>query len=80
MKDKDQGFTKTIAVVLVKDKLFCQGRKESGIYNYFRNEHSIYGEVPKPTGNSDEMIKLNGKYDFQWISLQEERKYYIIEI
>ena len=79
---KTRGFTKNCCVVLVAAKPFYDGINENGIYKYFRKEHSVYGEVFKPTGinKEKESIIISGKYDFIWQNLDEKRKYYIIEI
>lgn len=79
---KDRGFTKTAAVVFVSDKLFYEGKLTQGIYKHFRNEFSLYGDVYKPTGMNKnvELVTLSKRHDFTWESLEDQRKYYIIEI
>ncbi len=79
---KERGFTNTCCSVLVSDRPFYQGKLNEGIYKYFREEFSVYGEIFKPTGlgRNSESITLSGKYDFEWQELSEARKYYIIEI
>ena len=77
---REREFTKTATVVLVDAPLFYEGRKTDGIYKYFRNLHSIHGVIPKPTGNSSEKIKIKGRYDFEWIQLYGDTKFYVIEI
>jgi hypothetical protein len=79
---KNLEFTKTAAVVLVKDRLFYEGYNKKGIYKFFRKEHSVHGKIFKPTGEgkNKNSIILTGKYDFTWQDLSGGRKYYIIEI
>lgn len=79
---KESGFTKTATVVIVSDKLFYTGREKKGIYKYFRVEHKLYGDIFKPTGKKKgiEYITLNSTYDFSWLPILKNSRYYIIEI
>lgn len=79
---KERGFNKTACAVLVFDKPFYEGKLNTGIYRYFREEHAVYGKIYKPTGQSknNEFISLSGKHDFKWQDLNEHSKYYVIEI
>ncbi len=78
----ERGFTRAACVALVSARPFYEGRIKTGIYKYFRQEHAIYGDIYKPTGQSkeDKFISLTGRYSFEWQDLDSERKYYIIEI
>lgn len=79
---KELGFNKTAAVTLVGHKPFYEGKQNSGIYRFFRDEKSVYGEVFKPTGqhNHYDFVVLSGKHDFEWVNLNQGRKFYIVEI
>lgn len=79
---KERGFNKTAAVTLVSHRPFYQGKSNHGIYRYFREKYSVYGDIFKPTGQGkdEEFISLIGQYSFQWNDLNEESKFYIIEI
>ena len=79
---KESGFTKTAVVVLVSDRPFYEGRSNGGIYKYFREEYQVYGEIYKPTGamKGKEFIVLKGTYKFQWQQLEDNKKYFAIEI
>ena len=79
---RQRGFVKTCCVTLVSDKPFYQGKLNDGIYRFFREEYSVYGEVFKPTGigKNEECITLFGRHDFIWNDFNGNRKYYIIEI
>ena len=78
----ERGFTKTCCVVLVSDRLFYEGKLNEGIYKFFREEKSVYGEIFKPTGlgRNKESIVLSSNHVFEWQNLSEGRKHYIIEI
>lgn len=79
---KESGFTKTAVVVLVSDRPFYEGRSNQGVYRYFREEYRVYGEIYKPTGGmkGKESIVLKGQYNFKWQSLEDNKKYFMIEI
>ena len=79
---KERGFTNTCCVVLVSSRQFYQGKSNEGIYESFREEFSVYGEIFKPTGlgRNNESITLSGNYNFEWQELSETRRYYIVEI
>lgn len=79
---KESGFTKTAVVVLVSNRPFYEGRSNQGIYRYFREEYRVYGEIYKPTGamKGKESIVLKGQYNFKWQSLEDNKKYFMIEI
>lgn len=80
---KEKGFTNTFCVVLVSQRPFYNGAKQNGIYKYFRKEHSIYGDIYKPTGSlkNIDYISVNGKYDFVWSDIATKKeKFYIIKI
>ena len=79
---KESRFTKTAVVVLVSNRPFYEGRSNQGIYRYFREEYRVYGEIYKPTGamKGKESILLKGQYNFKWQSLEDNKKYFMIEI
>lgn len=79
---KESGFTKTAVVALVSNSPFYEGRSNQGIYRYFREEYRVYGEIYKPTGamKGKESIVLKGQYNFKWQSLEDNKKYFMIEI
>ncbi|MEC0369336.1 hypothetical protein [Paenibacillus chibensis] len=79
---KDRGFNNTASVTLVSRRPFYEGKSNHGIYRYFREEYSIYGDIYRPTGQGkdDEFISLMGQYSFQWNDLNEKSNFYIIEI
>lgn len=79
---KESGFAKTAVVILVSDRPFYEGRSNQGVYKYFREEYRVYGEIHKPTGTmkGKESIILKGVYNFLWQSLEDNKKYFMIEI
>ena len=79
---KERGFRSTACVALVSDRLFYEGRGESGIYKHFRDEYAVYGRIFKPTGlgKMTESIALSGRYEIQWRELGGPWKYYVVEM
>jgi len=77
-----RGFTKTASVALVADKPFYDGKANSGIYKYFREDFTVYGDIYKPTGSNknDEYISLVKRHEFKWQNFNSRSKYYVIEI
>jgi len=77
---KEYGFNETYCITLVSDRNFYNGIKNNGIYKYFREDHSIYGEIAKPTGikSNTSSIVLNKEYDFEWLPLDKTRRFYVI--
>ncbi len=85
---KHKGFKEAYAVCLVDSASFttsCSSRcSKDGIYAYFRDRKFLEGTITKPTGNpkdgEDKEYTLCGKYKIEWISLGQNRWYYIIQI
>lgn len=78
-KLKLNGFNGTLSLVLVKDKLFYEGKKVEGIYQFFRRNEPLKGTIEKPTGDNKNFIKLEGSYTINWIELEKKYKYYILD-
>ena len=75
---KAAGFQDTYCLTLVQDKSFYSGQKQDGIYSYFRGQEPIHGEIRKPTGKKDEMIRVVGNYIITWVEC-ENYKFYLLE-
>jgi len=79
---KERGFTKTFALTKVSQKPFYEGIVNEGIYKYFRSEFAVYGDIFKPTGarKNNDFISFAGRHEFEWVDMDSDIKYYIIEI
>lgn len=77
---KENGFDTTYCLTVVNDKNFYSGKKNDGIYAYFRGNKLLNGSVDKPTGEKYESLTLNGSYKIVWEGKNEELKYYIVDI
>lgn len=75
-----KGFTATYSLTMVTDKNFYAGKKNDGIYVFFRENTILCGKVKKPTGNSDEIIEVSRKHTINWEGGKNQFKYYIIDI
>jgi hypothetical protein len=76
----EYGFNGGITLVLVKDRLFHEGSNIGGIYQYFRNNIVIKGDIKKPTGNTNDRISINCDYRVNWVSIGGESCYYMIPV
>lgn len=76
---KAAGFDSTYCLTLVQHKSFYSGQKQDGIYAYFRGQEPIHGEIRKPTGDKDEMIKVVGSYRINWNECANS-KFYLLKI
>ncbi len=76
----EYGFTGSISLVLVEDKLFYEGQLQSGIYQYFRNNSIINGNIYKPTGKKEKKTIINNKYRVEWVKSNNEKSYYLISL
>lgn len=73
------GFSSGYLIILTEDPLFYSG-KDTGIYSYFRSQKIINGEIQKPTGKKDELIKISKNYSAKWDNLENNLKYCVIEV
>ena len=78
------GFTETYLLTLVKDNLYCNGTKTSGIYQYFRLGIPLSGKVYKPTNNPNNKISLDvsNTYVINWMDIDSLPgfKYYFLKL
>lgn len=77
---KNHGFKKTYCLTVVNDKNFYFGKKNDGIYAYFRGDKTLYGTIEKPTGNKKDSIILDRRYNIKWCGEDDKLKYYIVDI
>lgn len=74
------GFDGAIAVTVVNDKLFYDGKIVDGIYKYFRQSVPISGLIEKPTGPNNESIVIDGSYNINWNDINGDSKYFCVSI
>ncbi|MDR0336830.1 MAG: hypothetical protein LBI18_07050 [Planctomycetaceae bacterium] len=76
-------FFECYSIVVTNDKKFWCGKTKDGIYSYFRDNKTITGKIDKPIdANKTEKppCEINGKYEIQWKNLNDDFRYFIIEI
>ena len=76
----EAGFDGAYCVTLVNDKNFYLGKKTDGIYSCFRANGSLCGVIAKPTGKSEDSLKIKKAYSIKWEGNTAELKYYIVDI
>lgn len=76
----DHNFIKSYQITLIDDEEFINGVAKDGIYEYFRTDTPIHGEILKPTGRNEEKVIVKGYYQMYWQSLEDKRKISIVEI
>lgn len=74
---KSAGFTATYCLTFVENEKFYSGKKQDGIYAFFRRNKSVHGLIYKPTGKKDERITVYGNYDICWRDCND-MKYYTV--
>ncbi len=80
---KKKGFTNTYCLTVVENKNFYFGKKQDGIYSFFRGGNPISGIIRKPTGKKNAYITMEQEYSIHWSdssSTSTTRKYYIVAI
>ena len=75
-----KGFVNCFSIIVVDDPLFYEGEKKTGIYQHFRSDVPVHGEIRKPTGKKDCSFKIKGSYPVIWESLKNNIKYAVVEI
>jgi hypothetical protein len=74
------GFDECYFIMFANDPLFYKSKGDNGIYEMFRSEKLIRGEIRKPTGKEDERVQIAGEYRIEWQTLKGDLKCFIIEV
>lgn len=77
---QEAGFTQSYALVIVKSHLFFNDVGGSDMYDMFRKNKVLRGNIVKPTGLKDEEFTLNHEYKIEWIDLGKSVKGFILRI
>jgi hypothetical protein len=77
---KSAGVRNTFFVAFVDDRLFWEGTRQDGIYQFFRGLSPIHGSIQKPTGEKDEKIVLKGNYHVDWLTVDQNRRWLFINV
>ena len=75
-------FAQCCLIVVTNDSNFWQGAKLDGIYAPFRTGSALTGKVFKPTGEGKDIVnhKLNGEYKIAWKTLENNFRYFVVEV
>lgn len=73
------GFARTALLIFADDPLFYRGASD-GIYGFFRSGRPITGRVEKPTGSKNEHVTIKGSYVVEWLPVDKNTRYALIEI
>jgi len=78
---KNCNFIKCYLISITNDKCFWTGKKNNGIYSFFRNNVILEGKINKPTGDKlNSFFILAGKYEIKWKDINNNFKYFIVEV
>lgn len=78
---RKHGFSHNVFLAFVDDDKFWRGEfKPKSIYEYFRSDKGICGQIHKPTGKKDELVTLENEYVIRWNNAHTNHKYIAIEI
>lgn len=77
---RSSGFKEAYVLILVEDKGFYSGKKDTGIYSFFRARKTINGIIQKPTGSEDTQVVISGSYQANWKTVMGELKYLLFKI
>ena len=74
------GFKRCYFLMVADHPLFYERGVKTSIYKYFRAGVPIHGRIEKPTGAKDEAVEISGSYRINWNTIDERRKYAVVEI
>jgi hypothetical protein len=72
---RENGFAENYFIMFTDLPNFYSNIGGGLIYNKFRRDKVLSGEIIKPTGAKDKIIKLNGNYNIEWKNFQDELKF-----
>ena len=78
---KESGFTDNFFLAITPQSNFWsdQGR-EGTIYEKFRKEKELYGEIKNQIGDSIEKVTLNGRHKINWLTINDTTRYFVMRI
>lgn len=68
------GMASGMLLIVADDPLFYGRGSTDGIYGPFRGGIPLTGEIRKPTGKRDVVLKIDGSYRIEWVSLSGSTK------
>ena len=78
---KDSGFTDNFFLALTPQSNFwSESGKEGTIYEKFRKEKELYGEIQNNIGDSTEKVHLNGRHKINWLSVNDTVRFFVVRV
>lgn len=78
---KESGFTDNFFLAITPLSNFWSNRGEQGtIYEKFRKEKELYGEIKNEIGASIEKVTLNGRHKINWLTINDTTRYFVMRI
>ncbi len=78
---KESGFTDNFFLALTPHNSFWNDDGKKGtIYEKFRKEKELYGEIKNQIGVSTEKVNLNGRYRINWLSVNDKVRFFVMRV
>ena len=78
---KEVGFTDNFFLALTPQSNFWgDNGKEGTIYEKFRKEKELYGEIKNEIGDSTEKVNLKSRHKINWLSVNDTIRYFTMRI
>jgi len=78
---KKAGFTDNFFLALTPQRNFWSDTGKKGtIYEKFRKEKELYGEIKNEIGDSTEKVILTGRHKINWLSVNDTVRYFVMRV
>ncbi len=78
---KESGFTDNFFLALTPQSNFWSDHGTKGtIYEKFRKEKELYGEIQNQIGDSTEKVTLNGRHKIDWLSVNDKVRFFVMRV
>ena len=78
---KEAGFTDNFFLALTPHRSFwSENGKKGTIYEKFRKEKELYGEIQNNIGDSTEKVHLNGRHKINWLSVNDTVRFFVVRV
>lgn len=78
---KEAGFTDNFFLALTPQSNFWSDSGKKGtIYEKFRKEKELYGEIKNEIGDSTEKITLSGRHKINWLSVNDTVRFFVMRV
>ena len=78
---KESGFTNNFFLALTPQSNFWSNKGNQGtIYEKFRKEKELYGEIKNQIGDSTEKVVLDHKHKINWLTINDTTRYFVMRV